>query len=188
MENRLEEQDKARRQLSDPPESEGRSNAFISNFYRRLYDNDGKVDRLFNIIQTARAKPVVVETSQERMERLLHELKSMVAELNSKVATRDDVIEQTNQLLQNQKEINITLHEKLEILRSMQIANVPHKKLAVYAGSFLTFFIFSFLCYVLFDVTVVVPFWNNIGLVISFGFFVMALAMRIDWRELTGKK
>jgi len=122
-----------------------------------------------------------VEVSQERME-------GKIDELMDKVATREDLVEKTNQLLQYQQQANESLQNKIEILRSMQEANVPHKKLAKYAFAFLTFFSFSFLSEVFFDVTIITHFWNNLGLFFSFGFLVMSFLMGIDWQEQLKKK
>lgn len=126
-------------------------------------------------------RDTALRVSQERMERKIDELIGVVA-------TREDVVEQVNQLLQYQQEANTVLQEKIEILRLMQAANVPHKRLARYASAFLTFFIFSFVSDLFFNVTIVTRFWNNLGIFISFGFLLMAFAMGIDWQEHLKKK
>lgn len=140
-----------------------------------LYD---ELEKQFNEANIYYQPRQITETSLERIERKLDELRK-------EVATRDDIIEQTKQLLNHQEEMNYSLQEKISILRSMQESNVPHKRLAKYSVVFLMFFIFSFLSRIFFNVTVVMPFWNNLGLLLSFGFFVMSLAMRIDWKQKT---
>jgi len=119
---------------------------------------------------------VVKETSLERIERKIDNLRI-------EVATKDDVIAQTKQLLSHQEEMNKSLEEKITVLRSMQESNVPHKRLAKYSIVLLVFFIVSFISRIFFDVIIVTQLWNNLGLLLSFGFFIMALAMGIDWKK-----
>lgn len=121
-------------------------------------------------------KPSIIETSQERMER-------KIDTLLREVATREDIINQTQVLIREQERTSANLQEKLEILRSMQESNVPHKRLAKYSLSFFIFFAFSFLSKLVFDIVIITPLWNNIGLIFSFGFLAMAIAMGIDWKE-----
>lgn len=72
---------------------------------------------------------------------------------------------------------------RLRILMDMQQSNIAYKRLARYAGAFMGFFSFAFLSRVFLQVTIVTPLWNNIGLLLSFGFLIMALAMRRDWKK-----
>jgi hypothetical protein len=138
-----------------------------------LYDD---LEKKFNEASLYYQPRQVKETSLERIERKIDDLRK-------EVATRDDVIAQTKQILDHQEEINKSLQEKLNILRSMQESNVPHRRLAKYSIVFVMFFLFSFISRIFFDVIIVTSFWNNLGLLLSFGFFVMSLAMGLDWKQ-----
>ncbi len=123
MEKITGDPDKIKNEEGDLPRFENKDSTSTSDFYRKIFWDNRELDELFNIGQTTRPRPLVKETSQERMERTLHELKSMVAELNNKVATRDDIVEQTNQLVQYLQETNKSLQKKLSfyVLRKRQM-------------------------------------------------------------------
>lgn len=147
------------------------------NMYARSYRDDIEdISREKN--EYLRTRPIQ-ETSLERIERKLDDLRK-------EVATKEDIISQTNLLLDDHKQMVANLEKKVKILRSMQKANLPHKKLAKYSFSAFTFFTISFLANSIFSVKIVTPFWNNMGLLFSFGFLIMAWAMGLDWKEKTG--
>lgn len=150
-------------------------NLFIDANLRKFYEGYQESQVSFtNVVDTN-------ETSLERIERKIDELRK-------EVATKEDIIKQTQALLDHQKSNNKELLNKLEILRSLQISNVPHKRLARISFAFFSFFAISFLSYIVFDIVIVTPFWTNIGLLFSFLFLLMSLAMKIDWSELIKKK
>jgi hypothetical protein len=122
---------------------------------------------------------ITKETSLERIER-------KIDSLMRDVATRDDLIAQTTTLLENQKILNEELIIKLQTLRTLQINNVAHKRLARYATIFLVFFSISFLMRIFVNITVVTPFWNNVGLLLSCGFLLMSWALKKDWKNDVG--
>lgn len=121
------------------------------------------------------------ETSLERIERKLDKLRT-------EVATKDDLLRQTNELLVNQKQLNLELKDKIDILRDIQYSNIAYKRLARYSTSFLLFFTFTYLVDVLVGTSIIDPFWNSIGLILSSGFLFMAAAMRFDWNKYVVKK
>jgi hypothetical protein len=145
--------------------------AVAFNYFLDLYRNKASL----------RPKSEVQESSLERIERKIDNLRQ-------EVATRDDIIKQTELLLNQQKELNTELENKLEILRSMQEANVPHKRLAKLSLAFFVFFALSFLSDVILNVTIVTPSWNNVGLLCSFSFLMMAFLMSKDWADLINKE
>lgn len=122
---------------------------------------------------------IVVETSLERIER-------KIDALTREVATKDSIIEQTNILLGNQQRLNDELLVKLQTLRSMQENNVAHKRLIRYSTVFLAFFSISFIARIFLNITIVAEFWNNVGLLVSFGFLIMAWALGKDWKREIG--
>ena len=85
--------------------------------------------------------------------------------------------------LESQIKQNDELRSKLQILRELQVNNIAYKRLARYSSMFMAFFSIAFLARIFLNITVVTPFWNNIGLFLSFGFLLMALALRKDWKN-----
>jgi len=121
------------------------------------------------------------DTTLERLERKLDALRN-------EVARREDIIAQKNEILASLEHVNESLTSKLDTLRKMQANNVAHKRLARYSLMFFGFFSFSFVVRLFTDTVVVDPFWNDVGLLISFAFYVMSFFMKLDWKRAFLKK
>jgi hypothetical protein len=128
--------------------------------------------KITDIGQETSTKPVV--TSLERLEQKIDQLRKDVAK-------RD-------KMLQDQYKANVELVEKLKNLRTSEKSNAPHKMLAKFAAAFFTFFAFSLLTRMFLETTIITPLWNDVGLLLSFGFLVMAWAMGRDWNLLLEKQ
>ena len=146
------------------------------------------------VARARKIRKVVVTTDIEEVdyytpiqETTLERLVNQIEKLQGTVATKQDIINQTNELLKFHEQENTKLISKIGILREMQEANVPHKLLARFSLAFFAFFSISFLSRIMLNVVVVQPFWNNIGLIFSFGFLLMAVAMGQDWRTILRK-
>ncbi len=142
---------------------------------------DRIIRNLFDEIKLVeRKKTIIKETQLERIE-------NNIEELLKTVATKDDLLAQTNEIISSQESLIVELNSKLEILRAMQESNLIYKKLLRYSSVGLLFFGSSFFIGTLFDTIIVTEFWNNLGIGISFGFFIMSLALRRDWKNSPNK-
>ena len=72
------------------------------------------------------------------------------------------------------------LEEKIRDLREYLSKYSPHRRLFAHSGLFFGFFFLAWLSDDLLGVPIIEPFWNNLGMLISFLFGVMAAFLKKD--------
>lgn len=100
------------------------------------------------------------------------------------LAEQNREIEQENVELRSRIRALIRRSDAMELALA-QVA--PPKRLLHAALASFTFFSSCFVSETLLSVRVVMPFWNTLFMIVSFGFWIMGLVLEHDYRTLKGK-
>lgn len=138
-----------------------------------------------NIQYQERILSELAKSRQEHKEQIL-QIESLKKELTQK----KDLIEAKKQIIGALKEesglIQSKHAENIQDLKSTLGEYLPHKRTFKVSMYFLTLFSGCFFSALLFNIKIIEPFWNMLGVIVSCGFIFLSIGLRKDWDNSNG--